>query len=181
MEQETREKITTEHLERNAYLYVRQACRQRAETAEGIERQYALKERAVALGWKSARVVTIDDDLGQSGNSSRRPGFQRLLAQVRRADAGVVMALDTSRLGRRPSDWQLLAASCVLTRTLLLVAGRLLDPSCPEDRLLLGLVRGFLESAICRRSRASSRRGDLALERPALAVHGGSQDSWRRS
>ena len=94
------------------------------------------------------------------------------------------MALESSRLARRQSDWQLLVESCTLTQTLLLVDGQLLDPSCPEDRLLLGLVRCLLESTICRRSRrkllAKRRPG---LERAALAVgnDAGSQDSWRRS
>ena len=104
MERETREKITTEHLERKAYLYIRQSTlRQVVENTESTQRQYALRERAIRLGWKEEQVVTIDCDLGESGASSEnRVGFQRLVADVGLGHAGIVMGLEVSRL--RPPD-----------------------------------------------------------------------------
>ena len=46
-------KVTTRHLQRDAYLYVRQSTqRQVLENTESTHRQYALWERAVALGWR---------------------------------------------------------------------------------------------------------------------------------
>jgi len=64
-------KVHTRHLKRQAYLYVRQSSlRQVLENTESTERQYALKQRALALGWKADQVVVIDSDLGQSGASS---------------------------------------------------------------------------------------------------------------
>ncbi len=190
MKRNLQAKLTAEHLVRNAYLYVRQACRhETVENATRIGRQYALRERAIALGWREEQVVTIDCDLGQSGCSARRAGFQHLVAEVLRGAAGVVMAPDASRLARRLSDWQVLVESCATTGTLLLLDDALFDPSRPEDRLFLGLERVFSESGICRRPRrkllAKTRRGPrerrVRRAKPeaagSVARHG---ESWRR-
>jgi DNA invertase Pin-like site-specific DNA recombinase len=70
-------KVDARHLKRQAYLYVRQSSlRQVLENTESTERQYALKQRALALGWTQERIVVVDTDLGQSGASSvEREGF----------------------------------------------------------------------------------------------------------
>lgn len=92
------QKVTPAHLKRNAYLYVRQSTlRQVFENSESTKRQYALRERAVALGWRLDRVITIDGDLGQSGASAvDRDGFQRLVAEVGVGKAGIVLGLEVS-------------------------------------------------------------------------------------
>lgn len=62
------EKVTPRHRERRAYVYIRQStARQVRENRAGQENQYALVERALALGWPRERIHVIDDDLGQSG------------------------------------------------------------------------------------------------------------------
>ena len=59
------QKVNAAQLKRNAYLYVRQSTpRQVLENAESTKRQYALRQRAVALGWPAERIVVIDSDLG---------------------------------------------------------------------------------------------------------------------
>ena len=77
-------KVTASHLKRKAFLYVRQSTlRQVFENQESTKRQYALRQRAVALGWSTEDIVVIDDDLGQSGaTTAGREGFQRLVAEV---------------------------------------------------------------------------------------------------
>ena len=77
-------KVMAEHLQRAAYLYIRQSTlRQVVENTESTERQYALRRRAVVLGWPEERIVVIDEDQGQSGASAGgREGFQRLVAEV---------------------------------------------------------------------------------------------------
>ena len=76
---EQHQKVTASQLKREAYLYVRQSTlRQVFENTESTKRQYALKERGVALGWPLDRVVVIDSDLGQSGAAPGREGFQKL-------------------------------------------------------------------------------------------------------
>jgi DNA invertase Pin-like site-specific DNA recombinase len=92
------QKVSAEHLARTAYLYVRQSTlRQVKDNTESSERQYALRQRAVQLGWPSEQIVVIDSDQGQSGASSTgREGFQRLVADVGLGKAGIVLGLEVS-------------------------------------------------------------------------------------
>src|SRR5918912_1369397 len=96
------EKVTTAHLARAAYLYVRQSTlRQVQENTTSTERQYGLRQRAVALGWAVSQIVVIDEDLGRSGASAQgRDGFQRLVADVGMGKAGIVIGTEVSRLAR---------------------------------------------------------------------------------
>ena len=116
------EKVTPRHLRRAAYLYVRQSTlRQVLENTESTHRQYALRQRAVALGWPVDQIVVIDSDLGQSGASAAdREGFQRLVRDVSLGRAGLVMGLEVSRLARNSTDWHRLLET--------LRADRYLDP-----------------------------------------------------
>src|SRR3970282_2620362 len=100
-------KITAQHLERDAYLYVRQSTpRQVLENTESTQRQYALRDRAVALGWPLERIHVLDCDLGKSGSQSAgRDGFQKLVSEVALGKAGLGMGLEVSRLGRNPAGW----------------------------------------------------------------------------
>jgi len=150
METGLHQKVTAGHLARKAYLYIRQSSlRQVIENTESTQRQYALRERAIALGWREDQVVTIDCDLGQSGASSEhRDGFQRLVAEVGLGQAGIVMGLEVSRLARRSSDWHRLLEICALTRTLLLDEDGLYDPSQFNDKTLLGLKGNFSETEL---------------------------------
>src|ERR1700750_1487065 len=95
-------KVQPHHLERGAYLYVRQSSmRQVVENVESTKRQYALRGRATALGWRDEQIVTIDSDQGESGASaSWREGFQRLVTDVGIGHAGIVMGLEGYRLAR---------------------------------------------------------------------------------
>jgi DNA invertase Pin-like site-specific DNA recombinase len=94
------QKITSDHLRKAAYLYIRQSSmKQVNENKESTQRQYALKNRALALGWRLDQIIVIDDDLGLSGTSTQdRKGFQRLVADVGLGQAGLVMGLEVSVL-----------------------------------------------------------------------------------
>jgi len=98
MNQEMHQKVKTTHLKRNAYLYLRQSTlRQVLENSESTKRQYALRQRAVALGWPEDRIIVLDSDLGQSGASAvDREGFQRLVTEVSLGRAGIVLGLEVS-------------------------------------------------------------------------------------
>ena len=122
MSAEAHQKVTASHLKRSAYLYVRQSTvRQVFENTESTQRQYGLRQRAVALGWPTDRVIVIDTDLGQSGASSAdRAGFQQLVAEVGLGRAGIVLGLEVSRLARNSTDWHRLLEICALTDTLIL-------------------------------------------------------------
>jgi DNA invertase Pin-like site-specific DNA recombinase len=68
------------------------------ENTESTKRQYALRQRAIALGWPQERIEVIDTDLGQSATSAvDRQGFQKLVAEVGLGRAGIVMGPEGRR------------------------------------------------------------------------------------
>jgi DNA invertase Pin-like site-specific DNA recombinase/DNA-binding transcriptional regulator YiaG len=173
------QKVSPEHLARTAYLYVRQSTlRQVKDNTESAERQYALRQRAVQLGWPAEQIVVIDTDQGQSGASSTgREGFQRLVADVGLGKAGIVLGLEVSRLARNNADWHRLLEICALSRTLICDEDGLYDPADFNDRLLLGLkgtmseaelhfIRARLQGGIL----SKARRGELPMPLPVGLV-----------
>ena len=159
-------KVTAAHLSRGAYLYVRQSTlRQVLTNTESGVRQYALRQRAVALGWPAEQVVVIDCDQGQSGASAAdREGFQRLVAEVGMGRAGIVLGLEVSRLARNNADWHRLLELCALGGTLICDEDGLYDPGDSNDRLLLGL-KGTMSEAELHFIRARLRGGVLSKAR----------------
>ena len=112
-EGQPQQKVRPEHLDRAAAVYVRQSTRHQVlEHTESTRLQYALAERAVALGWARSQVVVIDDDLGVSAaTADSRKGFARLVTEVTMGRVGVVLGIEMSRLARSGRDWhQLLGA-----------------------------------------------------------------------
>jgi DNA invertase Pin-like site-specific DNA recombinase len=135
------EKITASHRARDAYVYVRQSTlvQVRANT-ESLARQYDLRERAVMLGWPAHQVVVADEDLGRSGaRAAGRPGFSELVGDVGLGKAGIVLALECSRLARSNADWYQLLDLCALTDTLIADTDGIYQPGSYNDRLVLGL------------------------------------------
>jgi DNA invertase Pin-like site-specific DNA recombinase len=141
-------KVEAQHLRRNAYLYVRQSTlRQVYEHTESTKRQYALRQRAVDLGWRPEQVTAIDSDLGESGASMvDRDGFRKLVAEVSMGRAGIVLGLEVSRLARNCADWHRLLELCAFNDTLILDEDGIYNPGVFNDRLLLGL-KGTMSEA----------------------------------
>lgn len=161
-------KITPQHLQRAAYVYVRQSTvTQVHEHLESQRRQYALAEHARTWGWQQVEVV--DDDLGRSGSGRVvRPGFERLVAAVCDEHVGAVFALEASRLARNNRDWHHLVDLCGLTATLLIDGEGVYDPRDFNDRLLLGLKGtmsewelGVLRQRSLEALRLKASRGEL--------------------
>jgi DNA invertase Pin-like site-specific DNA recombinase len=160
-------KIASDHLARDAYVYVRQSSMdQLLNNPESRRRQYALTTRARALGWEN--VIVIDDDLGRSGGGTARPGFERLLAAICGGAAGAVFALEASRLARNGRDWHTLLEFCALVNSLIIDEDGIYDPRLINDRLLLGMKGTFSElelSTLRQRSQEAlllkAARGDL--------------------
>ena len=125
------QKVRTSHLRRDAYLYVRQSTIQQVfENTESTQRQYALRQRAVALGWPQERIVVIDTDLGLScASAADREGFQKLVTEVGMGRAGIVLGLEVSRLARNSADWHRLLEICALRDTLILDEDGIYDPA----------------------------------------------------
>ena len=163
-------KIKPVHLQRDAFVYVRQSTPSQVEhNRESTERQYALANRAVELGWQRQQVTVVDEDLGLSGASAdKRSGFARLIAAVAMRLVGIVLGLEVSRLARNNADWYRLLDLCAMTDTLIGDADGLYHPAWFNDRLLLGLkgtmseaelhiIRARLEGGI----RNKAARGEL--------------------
>jgi DNA invertase Pin-like site-specific DNA recombinase len=177
---QAQQKVTASHLKRKAFLYVRQSSMQQVfKNTESTERQYALRQRAVALGWQLEDIVVIDCDQGQSGASAAdRKGFQQLVAQVSMGQAGIVLGLEVSRLARNSSDWHRLLEICALSGTLILDEDGLYEPCQFNDRLLLGL-KGTMSEAELHVLRArlrggllnKARRGELKMPPPVGLVY----------
>src|SRR5512134_222587 len=162
-------KITTDHLGRSAYVYIRQSTLEQVQhNLESQRRQYGLVARARQLGWE--QVIVLDDDLGRSGAGTARPGFEKLLAAICQGEVGAVVSIEASRLARNGRDWHTLLEFCGLVGTLIIDEDGIYDPRHPNDRLLLGMKGTFSEmelSLFRQRSlealKQKARRGELFL------------------
>src|SRR5205814_10543951 len=97
-------KITAEHLAREAYVYVPQSTAdQLLNNPESRRRQYALVEQARAPGWEN--VIVIDDDRGRPGAGQVRPGCERLPAATRAGTAGAALVREPARPPRDGRHW----------------------------------------------------------------------------
>jgi DNA invertase Pin-like site-specific DNA recombinase len=143
-----RSKLTSSHLRRQAFIYLRQSSQAQLErNVESTHRQYALVERAIELGFTREQAVVIDEDLGISGSGmSERTGFARLAAEVALGHAGLVLGLEVSRLARNNVDWYRLLDLCGVTDTVIGDSDGLYHPGSFNDRLLLGL-KGTMSEA----------------------------------
>ena len=168
-------KIKDVHFDRLAIVYVRQSSQQQVlENRESRERQYALADFAQRLGWRSERVIVIDEDQGLSGKSAdNRAGFQRLMAEVSLNHVGIVLGLELSRLSRSNKDWHQLVDVCGIFNTLLCDQDGVYDSGDGNDRLLLGMKGAMsefelvtLRNRLLRGSRNKAERGELFTSVP---------------
>jgi len=168
------QKITSEHLSRQAYVYIRQSSMaQVRDHLESQRLQYRLEERAKLLGWPTP--VIIDDDLGLSGSGrTARPGFAQLLTAVCANAVGAVFCLEASRLARNNREWYQLIDFCAIVRTLLIDLDGVYDPCNVSDRVFLGMKGTMSEYELgIFRQRAQAaiqekaRRGELYSQLPA--------------
>ncbi|MCG2645498.1 recombinase family protein [Bradyrhizobium sp. GCM10027634] len=143
-----RVKITSSHLSRQAFVYLRQSSAAQVEhNRESTDRQYALAGKARDLGWPDERIIVIDEDLGLSGlGSVARSGFARLTAEVALARVGLVLGLEVSRLARNNAEWYRLIDLAGFTDTLIGDADGIYHSAVFNDRLLLRL-KGTMSEA----------------------------------
>ena len=171
----TNHKVQASHLERKAYVYIRQSSlRQVSENLESQDLQYQLANRARSLGWGDEQVEIIDDDLGKSGASSQeRQGFQNLVAAVGLKRVGIILVTDVSRLARNCADWYQLLDLASHFDVLISDTSGVYDPRVFNDRLLLGFKGTFSEAqwyqmrshlGAARINKA--RRGELRMQLP---------------
>jgi len=172
-------KITAEHLLRQASVYVRQStASQVIEHRESQRLQYRLVDRAKELGWSKERIIVIDSDLGTSATGSvNRVGFQELLSAVSEGKVGAIFSIEASRLARNGREWHTLLEVCGIMRTVLVDQKAIYDLNLSNDRLVLGL-KGEMStmelSLLKERSQAAiqhkASRGELYLSVPAAFI-----------
>jgi DNA invertase Pin-like site-specific DNA recombinase len=167
-------KISNRHHERLAVVYVRQSSvHQVQRNQESTQLQYSLVHHADRLGWPRERILVIDDDLGISGASSEgRFGFQRLLSEVALDHVGIILGIEMSRLARSCKDWYQLLELCALFGTLISDLDGVYDPTCYNDRLLLGL-KGTMSEAELHILRQRMWQGALQKARRGELYHKG--------
>lgn len=174
-------KISANHLNRQAYVYVRQSTPGQVKNhVESKQLQYALTERAAQLGWHHA--VVIDDDQGRSASGIHRVGFERLLGPLCEGTVGAIFCIEASRLARNGRDWHTLLEFCSIVDTLIVDANTIYDPKQADDRALLGVKGTFSEMELTAfRNRAQmaiqhkAARGDL-LRQVAVGYVRGAND-----
>jgi DNA invertase Pin-like site-specific DNA recombinase len=174
-------KIQIHHRQKMAYVYLRQSTMAQVyHHQESTQRQYALKDRALELGWLPDQIRVLDADLGQSGTQmNNRQDFKTLVADVSLEKVGAVFALEASRLSRSCSDWHRLLEICSLTGTLIVDADGCYDPADFNDQLLLGLKGTmsqaelhFIRARLQGGKRNKAQRGELRFPLPVGYVYG---------
>ena len=169
-------KIQADHLQRLAYIYIRQSSlAQVQEHQESTRRQYELQQRAWQLGWPQERIVVVDTDLGHSASDphTSRSGFDQLLAEVALGRVGAIFSVEVSRLARQDSEWHRLVELAALSGTLLIDEQQEYNPRGSDDRLLLGF-KGLLSSLELRQmgmrlwenKLRKAQRGELRIHLP---------------
>lgn len=172
----TSELVKSHHLDRKAIIYIRQSSPHQVLTnQESLKLQYALKQRAVDLGWHENSIEIIDADLGLTGSTTEgRHGFKDLLAKVTLGHAGIILSYEVTRLSRNCSDWYPLLDVCGMRSCLIGDRDGIYDPGTPNGRLLLGLkgqisemelhtLKGRLTAGIINKA----KRGELVMKLPA--------------
>jgi len=173
-------KISEQQQSKPAYIYVRQSTlAQVRHHQESTERQYALRKKALELGWSETSIRILDRDLGVSGaHTTGRADFKTLVADVSMGQVGAVFALEASRLARSNVDWHRLLELCALTRTLVIDEDGSYDPADFNDGLLLGL-KGTMAQAELHFLRArllggklnKAKKGELRFPLPVGLCH----------
>ena len=174
-------KIQSLHLQRRAYVYVRQSTTMQVlENTESTGRQYGLVDRARALGWSGDAIDVIDEDLGRSGATAKdRSGFQRLAEAVAHGKAGAIFAVEVSRLALSSQDWQRLLALCAVAQVVVADEHAVYDPQNCDDKLLLDF-KGTMSEAelhwlrlrLTGAQRRKASRGELRFPPPTGYVWG---------
>jgi excisionase family DNA binding protein len=168
-------KITSSHRERTALVYLRQSSMaQVREHTESTRSQYALADKAAALGWPRSDIEVIDTDLGISGKwGVAREGFAELVTRMCSGEVGAIFGIEITRLARSNADVARLAEFAKITGTLLIDPDGVYDPADVNDRVLLGFkgTLGEMELHVMAQrlhanKRAAAERGELRTPLP---------------
>lgn len=171
----TSELIMPTHLARKALIYIRQSTPHQVLTnQESLRLQYALRLKALELGWQTEDIEIVDADLGQTGAvAQNRAGFKEVVSRVTLGEVGIILSSEVTRLSRNCSDWYPLLDICGYRACLIADRDGIYDPASTNGRLLLGLkgqlsefelhtIRSRLNAGLLNKA----QRGELGLTLP---------------
>lgn len=170
--------ITPLHLQRTAYIYIRQSSQYQVENnTASQEVQRNLKQRAIDFGWSEQRIIIVDEDLGYSASMpENRVGFPNLIKRISEP-AGALFFLYPSRLARNEEEWCRALNVCAIYNVLIIDRSSVYNPALPNDRLSLGIQGVFSEyegKQIQIRAREAlnllASQGKLILNLPAAFI-----------
>jgi DNA invertase Pin-like site-specific DNA recombinase len=174
-------KITRDHLERWAIVYVRQSHPQQVRRhPESAQVQANLQQLALTWGWPRQRIRVLDGDQGCSATTTvGRDDFAWLLAEIALSHVGLVLGLQFNRLAREDEACCRLIKVCAAFDTLLADLDGLYHPLDFNDRLVLtikGLMGGIELHQLQQRMQAGrlnrARRGEWLGQVPPGYVIG---------
>jgi DNA invertase Pin-like site-specific DNA recombinase len=174
-------KITGDHLERWAIVYVRQSHPQQVQRhPESAQVQANLQELALDWGWPRERIRVLAGDQGRSATTTvGRDDFAWLLSEIALSHVGLVLGLQFNRLAREDEACCRLIKVCAAFDTLLADLDGLYHPLDFNDRLVLtikGLMGGIELHQLQQRMQAGrlnrARRGEWLGQVPPGYVIG---------
>jgi len=168
-------KISPQHLHLKAIVYLRQSSPKQVDrNLESQRLQYAMADRARALGF--IQVETIDCDLGKSASlgAENRKGFDYIISSVAKGEVGIILSREVSRLSRTDKDWCQVFEVCQIFNTLIADEEQVYDLSLLDDQLVLG-IKGtmsvvelkVLRMRMLRGQEEKAQRGELLKRLPA--------------
>lgn len=136
-----------------AVSYLRVASKDQADQASGVTAQRgACEQEAERVG---VRIAAEFMDIGASGNTTNRPGLDRLLTFIRRRPVTYLIVSDRSRLARNSADDATIRQAITQAGvTLLSASGETADPL-----LLQGVIRASAQLAANARAVSSTIEG----------------------
>lgn len=139
--------ITSEHLSKEALIYVRQSSRHQVRHhLESQHLQYNLEKRARSLGWSEQKIIVLDHDLGVTATGvKKRHDFEDLVCRVGMNKTGAIFVFTSSRMARNCREWYQILEICPVFKTLIIDSDGIYDPRLPSDRLWLGMKASFSE------------------------------------
>lgn len=173
-------KVTAEHLNKLAYVYVRQSTLGGVKNnVVGGQLQYEVDKLALKLGWDAANIRIVDEDQATSGTSTDgRYGYVEMLNDIVDGRVGAVLSTEPARVGRDTTDWHMLIKMCDLTGTLLIDPDGVYDASDFNDNtmmkvkaLLTDMELRWISVRLLRARRALAEKGELRFFLPIGFVY----------
>jgi DNA invertase Pin-like site-specific DNA recombinase len=162
---QTHRLITPDHLRRSAVIYIRQSTE---ENTGSTDFQRSLATVAQSYGWADSQIETIEEDLGRSGSSTERTGWQRLQVMIAARQVGAVFVANISRLSRQVLDFEVFRIMAAAHNTLLYADGRLVDPADSNDTMLSQVTAMVAHFENCKRTEMMSQARKMKAKQGAV-------------